>query len=225
MKINKRLIIAGNEVLLVKEDINLALNWAGKASFIIGSDEELKGLVKYQIGIGSFDTLHSAFIGVVDSCIQLAKGKWQVIARELTGALDEKNPINLRHCTLNDVLKAISSITGLKFVTPDKPYSTKKIPYFYHTGTATQQMQAIGAAFSIPNFTWYLQSNQTCFVGAYEESFGYDKSLEVAAHQATKVDGKTMKLPLLPALRPGIKINGNKITELKIEGSFMVAKW
>ena len=52
MKINKRLIIAGNEVLLVKEDINLALNWAGKASFIIGSDEELKGLVKYQIGIG-----------------------------------------------------------------------------------------------------------------------------------------------------------------------------
>jgi len=225
MKINKRLLISNTDMLLVSEDINLALNWAGKASFVISSPKAVSGLVKYQAGIGSYDTMHNIFIGVVDNCIELATNKWQVIAREYTAVFDGPNPINLRHTTLIDVLNQITETMGVTFTTTESEYTKTKIPYFYHKGTATEQLQAIGMAFSIPNYTWYLNNKGVCFVGSYEDSFWFDKSIEIAAHQAIVIDAKTLKIPLLPALRPGVSINGNKITQLNIKGSYMVATW
>jgi hypothetical protein len=225
MKILKRLEINSELVALVSEDIHLSLNWIGKARFMVSANQALSGKVVFKLGYAHLETFHSVFVGVVDSCIEVATGKWQVIARELTAALDGHYPLALRHVTLNDVLSELSALSGIKFVTPNQEYTTKKVPYFCHTGSATQQLQAIGMAFSIPDYIWHQQGDGSCYVGSYADSFWQDKTLDVPVHHAKSVDGNTITLPTLPALRPGVTINKKRITQLAISGSQMVAKW
>lgn len=225
MKILKRLEVNGETINLVSEEIHLSLNWIGKARFMISANTNLSGKVVFKLGYAHLETFHSVFVGVVDSCIEVATGKWQIIAREFLGALDGHYPMALRHVTLNDVLSELSALSGIKFVTPSKDYTTKKIACFCHTGTATEQLQVIGMAFSIPDYIWHQQGDGSCYVGSYADSFWQDKALDVPVHHAKSVDGNTITLPTIPALRPGATINTKRITQLAISGSQMVAKW
>jgi hypothetical protein len=225
MKILKRLEINNQLIALVSEDIHLSLNWIGKARFMISSDQALSGKVVFKLGYAHLETLHTVFVGAVDSCIEVAKGKWQIIARELVAALDGHYPLALRHVTLNDVLSELSALSGIQFVTPNQDYTTKKIANFCHTGSATEQLQAIGVAFEIPDYIWHQQGDGKCYVGNYAHSFWQDKTLTVPVHHAKAVDGNSITLPTLPALRPGVTINTKRIQQLAISGSQMVAKW
>jgi hypothetical protein len=225
MKFNKRLSVNGETINLISDEINFSLNWIGKARFMIENDKSLLGVVNYQIGIARFNTLHNYFNGLIESCTEVSKGKWQIIAREYLAACDGFAPIALRHVTLKEVLAKLSSITGVKFATTDKSYANTKIPFFYHTGSATEQIQALGKAFSIPDYIWFQQGDGTCWLGAYEDSFWVDKKIDLLAHQNISVDGQSITLPLLPAFKPGATINGKRINQLSSAGSKMVVQW
>lgn len=225
MKINKRLTIGGIEQNLISEDVHLAVNWIGKARFTVQRDSQVFGPIKYQIGYAQYNTMHTYFTGAIDSCIEVSNGKWEIIAREYLAALDGPTPLALRHVTLKQVLAQITSITGIKFVTPDKPYANTTVPFFYHVGTATQQLQAIGRAFSIPDYVWFQQDNGTCFVGSYQDSHWLNKTIDVNAQQTLRVDGQSIELPIIPAIKPGVVINNRRITQLNASGSKMVVKW
>jgi hypothetical protein len=225
MKINKRLSINGEVTNLVSEEVNLSLNWIGKARFMVELSEAVYGKVQYKIGYAHLNTLHSYFTGVIDSCTEVSKGKWQIIAREYLAACDGFTPMALRHVTLKDVLAKLSSITGVKFVTTNKSYANTKIPFFYHMGSATEQIQELGKAFSIPDYVWFQQGDGTCWIGSYADCFWFDKSFDALAHQTIAIDGQSITLPLLPAVRPGVTINGNRINQLSSAGSKMVVQW
>lgn len=225
MKYIKKLLINNQEFELINEEINLHLNWIGKASFVVISSEQLVGLVELKIGLTNSEYLNSYFKGVVDSCIEVAKGEWQIIAREYTGALDLEYAIAMRHVTLKEVLAKISSVSGVKFVCPDKDYSKLIVPFFYHTGNCNQQVSSLGEAFSIPDYVWCQQGDGTCYVGSYQDSFWQDKLINVQAHQVKSINGKSLVMPVLPMLRPGVSINQNRIEHLTMSGTQMVVKW
>ncbi|WP_102794310.1 hypothetical protein [Bowmanella denitrificans] len=225
MKINKRLVIDGQLVDLVEDSLTTGLNAPGKARFVIQSEQNVTGFVEYSQGFGQQQKLTRDFTGLVTTCTELVKGKWLVIAREFTYVLETHMPLALRHVDLAQVLAEITAIAGITFVIPDAPYTKTKLPYFYHVGSGLQALQAIGVAFSIPDYIWQQQGDGKCYVGGFADSYWQGKNLQVLPNEVQRIESQHMVMQLLPGLRPGVQVNGKRITEVSHAGSYTTVRW
>ncbi|WP_027721200.1 hypothetical protein [Maridesulfovibrio zosterae] len=222
MNIRKTLTIGGQLYHIVNEDIRLELCGSGRAVFQIKASEAVSGVVQFVVGYSSQDKDRLFFTGYVESCHKVDNLQQRIFCRELSGVLDKHWPVSLRHSTLNDVLEHYTDITGLIFIVPEQSYSDTKVPSFQTLGDGFHAMSMIGDVFQIPDYIWNPQPDGQIFVGSWQESRWASRPLKVPEKWFKRVltDGSKC-CPIIPALRPGAKLNGQRVKSIKLKGHEM----
>lgn len=229
MRLNRVLTINNIKRDLVDDHIVLDLAAPGRAEFTIVSDEETVNknqLVTFDFGYSSQDEMQRWFIGVTDQVVTTGDKRVKIFCRELSSVLSHTLPLSLRHVSLRDVLKAINSMTGLNFSTPDQDYATHKVANFYNLGTGYQAMAALESVFDIPDFIWQQQSG-VIYVGSWADSrWASVKNMLLPENLFIEHSAQnSAKVAAFPSYRPGIRINGKRINIIEFAGNHMVLKW
>jgi hypothetical protein len=229
MRLNKTLSIGGIKRNLVDEHIALDLYAPGRAEFtIVGDDDTVSKnqLVTFDFGYSTQDSLQRWFIGVTDQVVTTGDKRVKIFCRELSSVLIHTLPLNLRHVSLREVLKAIHEITGLDFSTPDKDYATRKVANFYNLGNGYQAMAALENVFNIPDFIWQQQSG-VIYAGSWADSrWASVKNMQLPENLFVEHTAQnSAKVAAFPTLRPGIRISGKRINIIEFSGNHMVLKW
>lgn len=226
MKLHKVLTIANKVYQLASDDTRLDFKNPGRASFSFVGNESVSGLVSLDMGYND-NKLKRVFTGYVERCNIANNNLVVVFCRELSYQLKAQLPLNLRHCTMTEVIKAISKATGLKFVLPEADYTQSQAPYFYNLASGFYALDTLGDVFDIPNYFWQQAPTGEIYAGSYEQSFWGLKdafTLDAKLLKDYKSSGIATLTPL-PGLYPGAKINEGVITSLQIINDDMVIKW
>ncbi|SHJ72477.1 hypothetical protein ACQ0P8_16240 (plasmid) [Halodesulfovibrio aestuarii] len=223
MKLRKTLTIGGKAAKLVEEDIRLDVASPGRAFFRVRATEALSGIVQFSLGYSSQDKNQLFFSGYIESSHTVDTATQKIFCREMAAALNLRLPISLRHPTLKDVLAAYSDKTGLVFTVPDEPYATTRIPHFHTLGSGYHGMDQLGAVFGIEKYYWQPQPDGTVWVGSWNNSRWATRPVNIDEKVFTGVTAAGAKvLPAIPALRPGVFLNGQYLTSLQLTGHEMV---
>ena len=235
MKLNRVLSINGVAKQLVEERAVLNLSSPGMAQFTLTKtkdDETLadvvaKGdLVTLDIGYAKAVANQRLFIGWVNKVQPMDYKRVKILCTELAGALRFNVPLDLRHVTLRDVLAEINKLTGLNFSAPDADYAKRKVANFFNTGSGYQALESIGRVFEIDDYMWQQQGG-IIYVGSWADSRWAavddmilpEKLFE--GHSANEVS----TLAAIPALRPGVRINGRLVSRLDFSKNKMTLNW
>lgn len=181
-------------------------------------------LIRLDLGVG--DTTYRWFTGYVERCGPAERGYKKLFVRELVGVFAQSWPVSLQHPTLHDVCAALADQTSTEFVLPAADYATTKIPHFKSSGSGYLLLDSLGDAFSIDDYCWYQLADGTIYTGSYADSrfFGADIHVPEDFIKAGAA-GNTAQLALIPAIRPGVVVNGQRITEVEIADSDMTLRW
>ena len=229
MRLNRVLTINQVKRQLIDERVLLNLSSPGTAQFTVVVDDNViteNQLVTFDFGYNSQDSLQRWFIGITDKVVPMADKRLKIFCRELSSALSFPLPLNLRHVTLRDVTAEINRLTGLNFATPDVEYSRTKVANFYNLGSGYLAMVAIGKVFNIPDYIWQQQSG-VVYVGSWADSrWAGFKNMQLPVklfdgHNANE----SAKVAAIPQLRPGIRINGNRLTTIEFQQNHMTLGW
>ena len=97
---------------------------------------------------------------------------------------------------------------------------------FFNVGSGYQAMTAIGRLFAIPDYIWQQQSG-VVYVGSWADSRW--AGINNMALPANLFDGQSAqnsaKVAAIPQLRPGLRINGKRLTSVEFEKNHMVIAW
>jgi len=229
MLLNRALTINNVKRQLVDERIKLDLYSSGRALFTVVADDKplaVNQLVTFDMGYSTQANLQRWFIGVTEKVVVMGDRRVKVFCRELSSALAHPLPLNLRHVSLREVVAEIHRITGLNFATPEADYSTRKVANFFNVGSGYQAMTAIGRLFAIPDYMWQQQSG-VIYIGSWADSRW--SAINNMALPANLFDGQSAqnsaKVAAIPQLRPGLRINGKRITSVEFEKNHMVMAW
>ncbi len=226
MFLYKTLLIGGEEFQLARENIALDLDLPGRAMFQValedGQEIDPNVLVTFAMGWNYSDRQTLFFTGEIDRLMRLDEKQHKLFCRELSARLDGQRPLALRHPTLKDVLKAYSGQTGLKFILPDRPYASTKVPAFYGVGTGFHAFANIGAVFGIDDYIWQAQADGQVFVGSWQDSRWNGREIELE-QDFYKSAGPTgfKTITALPGLHPGAVVNGERVISLDFSGHEM----
>lgn len=226
MKLHKKIVIAGETYPLTKEDVRLDLFNPGSAVFDVAADKAPAGVVHFYAGYNP-QAMETIFVGYVDSSFAIDKKQQRVFCRELNAALTRLVPVSLRNVTLQEVLAAISKETGLDFVTPEQPYSSKKAPAFYSIGSGYYCMDSMAEVFAIPKYIWQQQGDGKTYVGSWEHSYWVDRPIELPTEMlASSGVANRARIPAFPKLRPGAMAQGlGIVTKVFWEGEQQNITW
>lgn len=231
MKLEKRLFIAGNEVTLTKNDVNLLLGVCGAAVFVIKTDKAPQEFDMVRFDIGYTPNISEWFEGYIEKVLPAENGHHKILVRELSGILAKRWPVSIEHPTIEMVIGKLSQLTGLEFILPEAEYITKKIPNFVCQGTGYQCLAQIGKAFGVEDSIWFQNLDQTIYFGDYKDSLFYNlekgepKQITIDASLSNKQTGTSMELPVFPQLRPGRTLNGKRLTKVELQGDTMTVTW
>lgn len=221
MRLLKRFEIAGAEVPLVSEDIRLGLDRPGRAIFQVRADAELSGQVTFALGWHFADALTLFFTGEVERSTTVDAGQQRLFCREVSARLDAQHPLSLRHPTLRDVLAAYAERTGLRFILPDKPYASKRVPAFYGLGSGYHGMASIGDVFGIEDYLWQAQGDGAVFVGSWADSRWPTTPVSLPQDFFTQVTSGMQTVTCIPGLRPGAVLNDRRVLSVRLAGHQM----
>ncbi|MEI9742736.1 hypothetical protein [Enterobacter ludwigii] len=181
-------------------------------------------LVRFDLGTG--DTTYRWFTGYVERCGPAEKGFKRLFVRELAGTLLQQWPVSMQHPTLRDVCRQVESLTGLRFYIPDAGYSDIKIPHFKSGGTGLALINSLGAAFSIPDYCWQQMGDGVIYVGGYGDSRFASSPVDIPEDFIKAGSGgNTLQMGLIPAIRPGVIVNGQRISAVEIKDGGMLLSW
>lgn len=225
MKLNKRIRVNGEERKLAKEQVILELSAGGRATFVIEGNVSKHSLITFDIGYQSDYKVY--FDGFVTRAQPAQNGYTKVIARERSGLLAARYPVSIQHPTASEVLEQLSFDTGLNFVFPDSAeYMTTRIANFTSQGSGYQLLNNLGRAFNINDFCWYQQTDGSIFVGSYADSRWATRAVDLPDNLTVgHMGGQSMTVSVLPSVRPGVIINGNRITEVHFENTDSTLYW
>ncbi|WP_086126853.1 hypothetical protein, partial [Salmonella enterica] len=135
-------------------------------------------------------------------------------------------PCSFQHPTLRDVAGWLEENSGISIAVPDVPYSDKPIPHFTHNGTGYQLLNNLGRAFSITDYIWYPLPDGSLYVGGAEKALFAGRPVEIPAEfsQGT-AGGNAMTLPVIQSLRPGVDVNGERVTKVHLTNDTMTITW
>lgn len=223
MNIRKSLTIGGQQYKLVSDDIRLELCSTGRAVFQLQATESVSGVVQYHVGYSSQDKDRLFFTGYVESCHKVDNSQQRIFCRELGGILDKHWPVSLRHPTLKDVLEHYTELTGLVFIVPEREYSTTRVPFFQTLGDGFHGMAMLGDVFQISDFVWNPQPDGQIYVGSWADSRWATRPLNVPEKWFKRVLADGSKCcPVIPALRPGAVLTGQRVKQVQLKGHEMV---
>lgn len=215
MKINKYITINDKNIQIINCNIVLELNACGRGFVTIPAKDNdyIKNKI-VAINIGYGNELQRFFTGYVESEQAAANNTKKVFIRELIGCYKQNIDCSFQHPTLKTVTDFLKSSKGLQFELPAADYVNTKIPHFKHSGTGYHLLQEIGRAFNIPNYTFYQTPTGKIYCGNYDDCYFNDKNIDLG-DKLNKIANSTagsniVEIPLVPKLRPGVKINDNK---------------
>lgn len=227
MKLHKQLMLNGEPLSLVSDDVRLFLFSPGCAAFNVShADAITGGIVQFCMGY-DLSKLDVVFTGVVENCFAIDKKQQTMFCRELTKTINRILPLALRNCTLKMVLAEISKETALKFVAPDKDYSRRAAPAFYSVGSGYHCMDALARTFQIPKMIWQQQGDGKVFVGSWDDSFFAGKPIDVPVDMRSKSGlANSATLAAVTKFRPGIVMaSGEIITSVHFSDVQMQIEW
>ncbi len=230
MRLNRQLQIGGERYQMSEQRVVLDLHSPGRARFAVVNEGKTplpRQIVRFDLGYSHQTAMHRWFTGFVEEVVPVNKSRSRLFCRQLAAGLAGPLPMNLRHVSLHDVLADISRMTGLSFSVPAAGYSDRKVPNFYNLGTGYQAMDLIGRVFQIPDFIWQQQGRGVIYVGSWADSRWAKLAPLTVADQLFDghSENASARLPAVPQLRPGMVINGQRLTRIEFEDSHMVVSW
>lgn len=199
-------------------------NTPGRCDLTIEGNPDANTIVAVDIGWG--DAIDRVFLGYIERVQPAEKGWSKVFCRELSAILYKPLNIFMRHPTLMQLLSEVTNKTGLQFVVPEKAYSKSAIPCFYSDGNGYRVMDELGQAFSIDDLFWQQQGNGQIYVGSWKDSFWANKSVPIPNELMTNhTANKSVKIPAIPKLKPGVMVNGIRLVGVEFEGTEAKLTW
>ena len=225
MKPIKRLYLSTDEVHLADTSLVLELNSCGRGFITAGTTQDYTGKL-VRLDVGYTDLVLRWFTGYVERSQPAENGFQRLFVRELVGVFERPWPCSFQHPTLRDVASWLTEHSGLTFSVPDADYSDRPIPHFTHSGTGYQMLDNLGKAFGITDYVWYQLPDGAVYVGGAEKSLFADRPIEIPHefNQGT-AGGNSVTLPLVQSLRPGVELNGERVTKVHLQNDTMAVTW
>ena len=225
MKPIKRLYLSTDEVHLADASLVLELNSCGRGFITAGTTQDYTGKL-VRLDVGYTDLVLRWFTGYVERSQPAENGFQRLFVRELVGVFERPWPCSFQHPTLRDVASWLTEHSGLTFSVPDADYSDRPIPHFTHSGTGYQMLDNLGKAFGITDYVWYQLPDGAVYVGGAEKALFADRPIEIPHefNQGT-AGGNSVTLPLVQSLRPGVVLNGERVTKVHLQNDTMAVTW
>lgn len=225
MKPIKRLYLSTEEIHLADASLVLELNSCGRGFITAGTTEDFTGKL-VRLDVGYTDLVLRWFTGYVERSQPAENGFQRLFVRELVGVFERIWPCSFQHPTLRDVASWLTEHSGLTFSVPDADYSDRPIPHFTHSGTGYQLLDNLGKAFGITDYIWYQLPDGGVYVGGAEKALFADRPIEIP-HEFSQgaAGGNSMTLPVVQSLRPGVELNGERVTKVHLQNDTMAVTW
>lgn len=225
MKPIKRLYLSTDEIHLADASLLLELNSCGRGFITAGTTQDYTGKL-VRLDVGYTDLVLRWFTGYVERSQPAENGFQRLFVRELVGVFERLWPCSFQHPTLRDVASWLTEQSGLTFSVPDADYSDRPIPHFTHSGTGYQLLDNLGQAFGITDYVWYQLPDGGVYTGGAEKALFADRPIEIP-HEFNQgaAGGNSMTLPLVQSLRPGVELNGERVTKVHLQNDTMAVTW
>lgn len=225
MKPIKRLYLSTDEIHLADASLVLELNSCGRGFITAGTAHDYTGKL-VRLDVGYTDLVLRWFTGYVERSQPAENGFQRLFVRELVGVFERQWPCSFQHPTLRDVASWLTEHSGLTFSVPDADYSDRPIPHFTHSGTGYQLLDNLGKAFGITDYVWYQLPDGAVYTGGAEKALFADRPVEIP-HEFNQGagGGNSMTLPLVQSLRPGVDLNGQRVTKVHLQNDTMAVTW
>ena len=225
MKPIKRLYLSTDEIHLADASLVLELNSCGRGFITAGTTQDYTGKL-VRLDVGYTDLVLRWFTGYVERSQPAENGFQRLFVRELVGVFERLWPCSFQHPTLRDVASWLAEHSGLTFSVPDADYSDRPIPHFTHSGTGYQLLDNLGKAFGITDYVWYQLPDGAVYVGGAEKALFAGRPIEIP-HEFNQgaAGGNSMTLPLVQSLRPGVELNGERVTKVHLQNDTMAVTW
>jgi hypothetical protein len=225
MKPIKRLYLSMDEVHMADVNLVLELNSCGRGFITAETETDYTGKV-VRVDVGYTDLLLRWFTGYVERSQPAENGYQRLFVRELAGVFERNWPCSFQHPTLRNVASWLTENSGLNITVPDAAYSDKPIPHFTHSGTGYQLLDNLGRAFGIADYVWYPLPDGDVYVGGAEKSLFADRPVEIPAEFGQgAAGGNTMTIAMVQSLRPGVEVNGQRLTKVNLQNDNMNITW
>ncbi|MCK7150975.1 phage baseplate assembly protein V [Enterobacter roggenkampii] len=225
MKPIKRLYLSTDEIHLADASLVLELNSCGRGFITAGTTQDYTGKL-VRLDVGYTDLVLRWFTGYVERSQPAENGFQRLFVRELVGVFERLWPCSFQHPTLRDVASWLTEHSGLTISVPDVEYSDRPIPHFTHSGTGYQLLDNLGKAFGVTDYVWYQLPDGGVYVGGAEKALFADRPVEIP-HEFNQgaAGGNSMTLPLVQSLRPGVELNGERVTKVHLQNDTMAVTW
>ncbi|MBX8837121.1 phage baseplate assembly protein V [Enterobacter sp. Y17] len=225
MKPIKRLYLSTDEIHLADASLVLELNSCGRGFITAGTTQDYTGKL-VRLDVGYTDQVLRWFTGYVERSQPAENGFQRLFVRELVGVFERLWPCSFQHPTLRDIASWLTEHSGLTFSVPDTEYSDRPIPHFTHSGTGYQLLDNLGKAFGITDYVWYQLPDGAVYMGGAEKALFADRPIEIP-HEFNQgaAGGNSMTLPLVQSLRPGVDLNGERVTKVHMHNDTMAVTW
>ncbi|HIC0432828.1 TPA: hypothetical protein ACWZST_002927 [Escherichia coli] len=197
-----------------------AINQAQK---VAGAGFDIEGLKKQ---LGEFTQLRDQLTGYVERSQPAENGFQRLFIRELVGVFERMWPCSFQHPTLREIAGWLEENSGITVSVPDAQYSDTPIPHFTHNGTGYQLLNNLGRAFSIQDYIWYQLPDGSLYVGGAEKSLFAGRPVEIPSEFSQgAAGGNSVTLPVIQTMRPGVEMNGERVTKVHLTNDTMAITW
>jgi len=225
MKPISRLYLSTDEIHLVDCNLVLELNSCGRGFITAQTETDYTGKM-VRLDVGYPGLVLRWFTGYVERSQPAERGFQRLFVRELSGVFDRSWPCSFQHPTLRQVAAWLQEHSGLTYSVPDAAYSDKPIPHFTHSGTGFQLLNNLGKAFGINDFVWYQLPDGSLYAGGAEKSLFAGRPVEIPAEFNQAVaGGNSMTVPIVQSVRPGVELNGQRVTKVQLNNDTMAITW
>lgn len=228
MRYIRDLLINGDLTHLIEEDIFLDINSPGRATLTIISPElpEINSSVEFYLGRASADKIHLLFSGEVEKAWKLDNKHIKLFCRQFSARLYQTVPLNLRHCSMRDVLTEIANLTGLNFYLPKTNYSDKPVARYFNLGDGIAAMDRMAEVFQVPDFYWQQEGMKDIYVGSWSDSRWATRPIPVPLNLMKLTGSYIAKVPAIPSLLPGVDMTEHgRLLTLRHSKDHMELKW
>ncbi|MFU0445281.1 phage baseplate assembly protein V [Pseudocitrobacter faecalis] len=225
MKPIQRLYLSTDEVHMADASVVLELNSCGRGFITAETTTDYTGKL-VRLDVGYTDLILRWFTGYVERSQPAENGYQRLFVRELVGVFERMWPCSFQHPTLRSVASWLEENSGITVTVPDTEYADKPIPHFTHSGTGYQLLDNLGKAFGITDYVWYQLPDGALYTGGAEKALFADRPIEIPAEFSQgAAGGNAMTLPLIQSLRPGVEMNGERVTKVHLQNDNMTVTW
>ncbi|HBX8455287.1 TPA: hypothetical protein MIH98_27200 [Klebsiella pneumoniae] len=225
MKPVQRLYLSGDKVHFSDMQLVLELNSCGRGFITAQTGTDYTGKL-VRVDVGYMDKVLRWFTGYVERSQPVENGFQRLFVRELAGVFDKAWPCSMQHPTLRQLAAWLTEHSGITVQVPDAVYSDTPIPHFTHSGTGFQLLNGAGQAFAVPDCIWYQLPDGDLYIGGADKSLFAGRPVELPAEFGRAgAGGNSITLPLIQSMRPGVEMNGQRITKVELNNGDMVLTW